>query len=120
MRTTNGGTKAKGGLYWNIGKWEIVTVNGREGELPGTPADRYLRIPTLSLLLLGPIMGFAFVLFLPLIGFALFGWQLARKAGQLATRVTRGASMAPATVAGPRGARLESEEKEKDGQVTSE
>ena len=31
-----GGSKAKDGLYWKKGDWEIVTVEGENGALPGT------------------------------------------------------------------------------------
>jgi hypothetical protein len=66
-----GGSNAKGGMYWKKGEWEIVTVEGENGTLPGTEDLEYLRIPGI---LFGPvalIMGLAFYLFLPFIGFAM-------------------------------------------------
>ena len=57
-----------------------------DGELPGPPAQRWIRIPALLLLLLGPILGLAFVLFLPVVGIVLIAylplqalWQRVRR-----------------------------------------
>ena len=50
------------------------------GALAGDDGDRCLRVPALALLLLGPAMGFLFVIFLPFIGFALAFRELAHRA----------------------------------------
>jgi hypothetical protein len=47
--------------------------------LPGEAGDRYVRVPAVALLLLGPAMGFFFVVFLPFIGFALVFRELAKR-----------------------------------------
>lgn len=71
MSTKKAGTAAKGGFYFNLKTWEL-TLHRKDGDtLPGGTADLYARIPTVALLVLGPAMGFLFVIFLPLIGFAL-------------------------------------------------
>ena len=41
------------------------------GELPGTDLDTYRHIPMLAMLAAAPLLGLAFVMFLPLIGFAM-------------------------------------------------
>lgn len=89
MRTMKAADKAKGGFYWNLKTWEVTLVR-RDGEaLPGAADERYVRIPTAALVIVGPMMGFLFVVFLPLIGFALTFRELYRKAagwvGRLAT-----------------------------------
>ncbi len=33
--TRKGGNETKGGFYWKKGDWEIVTVEGKKGVLPG-------------------------------------------------------------------------------------
>lgn len=80
-----GGTMVKAGFYWNPKEWEIVTIEGPGGILPGMPEDRYFRIPVLAMLLLAPVMGGLFVVFLPLIGFALVLQHL----GRLSVAATR-------------------------------
>lgn len=70
MRTYNSGDKVKGGFYWNAKEWSIVTVSGKTGVLPRGEAHRYIKIPTLLLLLVAPVMGLLYVIFLPFIGFA--------------------------------------------------
>ncbi len=68
---TTAGSIVKGGFYLNRDKWDLVTVNGKQGKLPGADGQRYLRIPALVLLFLAPVLGGLFVAFVPFIGFAL-------------------------------------------------
>jgi hypothetical protein len=80
MKTRSAGDAAKVGFYFNLKTWEL-NLHRTEGEkLPGGETDRYMRIPAVALLLLGPVMGFFFVIFLPFIGFALVARELARRA----------------------------------------
>ncbi|HET6923026.1 MAG TPA: hypothetical protein VFI16_07755 [Anaeromyxobacteraceae bacterium] len=79
-----GGSPAKSGYYWNPRNWSITPVPRQGGVLPGGPSDRYLEVPTLAVLVLTPILGGLFVVFLPAIGFALVGHALARKVAALA------------------------------------
>jgi hypothetical protein len=72
------GAIVKGGFYLNRDKWTLVTVNGKEGALPGAEGQRYLRIPVLAMLFLAPVLGGLFVAFLPFIGFALVFQHLGR------------------------------------------
>jgi hypothetical protein len=81
MRENTGNTKVKGGFYFNRKTWDVVTVNGKEGMLPGGEKDRFIKVPTLLMLAAAPVWGGALVIFLPLIGFALLFGALARKAG---------------------------------------
>jgi len=80
MRENTGGTKVKGGFYWNKKTWDLVTVNGKHGLLPGKPEDEYVKVPVLLMLAGAPVLGGTLVLFLPFIGFALVISALARKA----------------------------------------
>lgn len=64
-----GGSTTKGGLYWKRHEWEIVTVEGKNGTLPGTEDIEYLRIPGILVAPLALTLGLAFYLFLPFIGF---------------------------------------------------
>jgi hypothetical protein len=75
-----GGMAAKNGFYWNLGKWEMTLVPKQGGILPGGVSDRYLKVPVLALLVIAPLMGAAYAMFLPFIGFAMLFTFLGRKA----------------------------------------
>ncbi len=75
----NGGGKAKGGTYWKKGKWGIVTVEGRDGILPGTEDVEYIRIPGIVFGPLALVFGLAFYIFLPLIGIVMLLSVIVRK-----------------------------------------
>jgi hypothetical protein len=75
----NGGDTVGYGFYWNVGAWEAQIVPKEGGELKGTPADNFVRLPLLALLVLAPLMGAAFAFFLPFIGFAMLLMFLAGK-----------------------------------------
>jgi len=79
MRTRTANETAKGGFYFNLKSWELHLHRKDGDRLPGATGDRYVRIPTLALLVLGPAMGFLFVIFLPAIGFALAFRELGKK-----------------------------------------
>jgi hypothetical protein len=94
MTRYNGGTKVAGGYYLNLRTWDFQAVEGDRGVLPG--ADTYLHLPGLVVLPAALALSFVFVVFLPLIGFGLLAYALARKLGAL-THV--GAGRLTATVA---------------------
>jgi hypothetical protein len=75
-----GGTAAKTGFYWNLRKWEMTMVPKQGGILPGDATERYLKVPVLALLVVAPLMGAAYAMFLPFIGFAMLFTFLGRKA----------------------------------------
>jgi len=80
MTTSKAGEAAKVGFYFNTRTWEM-DLHRKDGDaLPGGEHDRYMRIPAVALLFLGPVMGFFFVIFLPFIGFALVVRELGLKA----------------------------------------
>ena len=80
MTTRKAGEAAKLGFYFNTRTWEMDLHRVDGGALPGADSDRYVRVPALALLFLGPVMGFFFVIFLPFIGFALVARELGRRA----------------------------------------
>ena len=60
------GSSVPAGLYWNSKAWELVTVS-EDGEcLPPDEGVTYRGAPVLLVLALGPVVGLAFVMFLPL------------------------------------------------------
>ena len=72
------GSMVKGGFYLNRDKLDLITVNGKEGILPGADGQRYRRIPVWAVILLAPVLGGLFVVFMPFIGFALVAQHLYR------------------------------------------
>src|SRR3972149_6265604 len=90
MRRHRGAETVEPALYFNVRQLSFRSVRER-GRLRGTEKDVWYRVPTLALLVVGPILGLAFVVFLPFIGFAMVGWLLMEKAGHLAAEATRAA-----------------------------
>jgi len=68
MTTYTGGDTVKAGFYWNQGRWAAEVVPAAGGVLPGDGAAAYRRIPWPALLVIAPVMGGAFAMFLPFIG----------------------------------------------------
>ena len=79
MTIKNAGERANGGFWFNTKTWEIHLHKKAGDMLPGAEGERYLRVPTIALLVLGPVMGFLFVIFLPAIGFALTFREVGRR-----------------------------------------
>lgn len=65
-----GGTVVGRGTYWNLknGDCEVVKC---DTTLPGNAHTRYLKAPTLFMVLMGPVIGLFYVLILPFIGLAM-------------------------------------------------
>ncbi len=76
-----GGNAVKAGFYWNLRKWEMVTLSGIGGTLPGSADDRYLKVPIIAFLFIAPVMGGLYAFFLPFIGFAMLAAFAGRKLG---------------------------------------
>ncbi len=74
-----GGTKVATGYYWNPGGWKVEVVPPEGGTLPGAAKASYVKVPFPLVLALVPILGALFLIFLPLIGFALFALAIFRK-----------------------------------------
>jgi hypothetical protein len=78
MTKYTGGDTVKAGFYWNRGAWGVELIPAEGGTLPGDGAITYVRVPWPALLIIAPVMGGAFAMFLPFIGIALlvqFGWR---------------------------------------------
>lgn len=60
------GAFVSGGTYWKTKAWELVQVPEGGDCLPAGEGVSYYRAPVLLVLLLGPLAGLAFILFLPL------------------------------------------------------
>jgi len=96
-----GGSTVESGYYLNTRSCAVETMPDG-GHLPGTAQDSFLRVPWPLLLAAAPIVGGAFVLAYPVIGFSAMVYGLARKlmgaAGQGAEQLA--ATMAPGPLPG--------------------
>lgn len=69
MLRYRGGDKVEKGTYWDISSGGRTDI-GEDGVLPGGEDVSYLKLPTAVMLLLGPVIGFIYVVFLPVIAIA--------------------------------------------------
>jgi hypothetical protein len=121
MAKYTGGMQVQGGYYWNPRSWEVEVVPSEGGRLKAAHDAKYVKVPFPLLFVIVPLLGALFLMFLPLIGFALFAYAIAKKvtggvkksATELAATVQPG-SFAPgeAYFTGKPG-----EEKEKQGEA---
>src|SRR3990167_3908874 len=91
MARYHGGKRVKAGFYWSPARWEIITIPKGGRVLPGGEELSYFRVPVLFILVLGPLMGAAYVIFLPLIGFGLFFGFAGKKLFLFFRRAVKGA-----------------------------
>lgn len=82
MEKKIGGQWTERGVYISLRTGEFVTIPKEGGELPGTAAVRYIRTPAAVAAILGPIVGLAYVIFLPLIGIVAAVWLVGRQAAR--------------------------------------
>ena len=57
----------KEGTYWNLSNGRTVEISEEYGKLPGDEKARYLRVPAIAMLMLGPFIGLLFVILMPLL-----------------------------------------------------
>jgi hypothetical protein len=86
------GQQVGGGYYWNAKNWEVEVVGNEGGHLKG---GDYAKVPFPVLFVIVPLLGATFLMFMPVIGFALFGYAVTRK---LASAFTQGATELASTV----------------------
>ena len=86
------GQQVGGGYYFNAKSWEVEVVPNEGGNLKG---GDYVKVPFPVLFLIVPLLGALFLMFMPMIGFALFGYAMTRK---LAGAFSKGATELASTV----------------------
>jgi hypothetical protein len=67
------GTRVRKGYYFNLETWALTPVDTDGRPLPGDASEDYVHVPLLIAFVLAPVMGAAFLMFLPFIGFYLAG-----------------------------------------------
>ena len=96
MATFTGNSSVNGGYYLSTKTFAIEVIGNEGGTLPGPSTVKYVAVPFPLLFLVVPVVGLAFLMFLPMIGFALFGKAIAMK---LTGHVAEGASSLAANIA---------------------
>ncbi len=96
MASYTGGMSVGGGYYWNPRKWEVEVVPSDGGRLPGAADAHYVKVPFPLLFVVVPLLGALFLVFLPLIGFGLFGYAIVKR---ITGGVKQGATELASTVA---------------------
>jgi hypothetical protein len=71
MTKLNAGTRVKKGYYFSMKNWALQPVATDGAALPGERGETYLHVPLLLAFVVAPLMGAAFLMFLPFIGFYL-------------------------------------------------
>lgn len=71
MTTIEAGTRVRKGYYFSTRSWTLHPV-AKDGEaLPGEAGEVHVHVPLLLAFAVAPLMGAAFLMFLPFIGFYL-------------------------------------------------
>lgn len=66
LRTYVGGEAVPSGSYWNASTGDWVTLGEEGGVLPPGASGKYVKVAPGLMLLLGPILGLVYWLFLPI------------------------------------------------------
>ena len=85
MTTIEAGTQVKKGYYFNVKSWTLEPMANDGTALPGAKGEKYFHVPLLLAFAVAPIMGAAFLMFLPFIGFYLALSAVLRPATRLFT-----------------------------------
>ena len=83
MKRYHGNQKVGPGIYFNLRELAFRSVEDDEW-LPGDRDDVWREVPALVMLVAAPVVGLAFVIFLPLIGFLMLGGLAMAWAGRQA------------------------------------
>ena len=80
MRRFNAQTTVRGGYYFQTSTLSLHAVEGDWGQLPGEPGTLWVRLPLPVMIVAAAVLSLGFVVFLPVIGFALVFRAAARPA----------------------------------------
>src|SRR4051794_28048845 len=83
MRHYNGNEKVGPGIYFNVEEVLFKSLD-EEGRLPGDETTVWRAVPVVALLVAGPVLGLAYAMFLPFIGFAMLAAVVAGWLGKVA------------------------------------
>ncbi len=79
MKSYYGGETVKSGFYFSFRDKDLVDLGTDFESLPGVNEDRYVRIPSVLMVLAGPLIGLLYVIFLPLISFVMLLYVIGKR-----------------------------------------
>jgi hypothetical protein len=102
MKTLSARSPVKSGYYFSLKAWGIQPVEKDGGVLAGEADEKFLPISLPLAVALAPLLGAAFLMFMPFVGFYLVAEALARPVTSLFHRTTTelAATMSPGLVPG--------------------
>ncbi len=83
-----GGEEVGKGNYWRVSDGERVSID-QDGVLPGDVSETYLRFHPAFLLVLGPVLGLVYAVFMPLTAILMAVWVAAEKLSTLSFSALR-------------------------------
>ena len=86
MTTIAAGTQVKKGYYFSMKSWSLQPATADGAALPGDAGETYLHVPLLLAFAVAPVMGAAFLMFLPFVGFYLAGTAAVRPVARIFQR----------------------------------
>src|SRR5512134_3092282 len=97
MTKLNAGTPVKRGYYFSMKNWSVNPVEKDGTVLRGEPGEQFVPVPLPVAVILAPVLGAVFLMFMPFIGFYLVGKTLLRPVGRVFHKSTTelAASMSP-------------------------
>jgi hypothetical protein len=98
MTTYNGNSKVKSGYYLSTNSFAVEVIGEEGGTLPGAVTTRYISVPFPLLFAVIPVVGLAFLMFLPFVGIFLVAYAVIQR---VTGHVSKGADALAATVAPP-------------------
>lgn len=78
MLRYHGGEQVRKGSYWDRKTGEVIHVGPEGSRLPGGADVRYWKMSEAAMVVLGPLLGLLYVVFLPLLGFLMLFYHIAR------------------------------------------
>jgi hypothetical protein len=86
---SKGGNMVAAGTYWNVSTGARVDID-KEGMLPGDGKTTYVKVPGIMMLLMAPILGLVFAVFLPFIGIAMTVKLIGKKLAETTENIAVG------------------------------
>jgi hypothetical protein len=102
MKTLNAGTPVKSGYYFSLKSWTLHPMAHDGEQLPGERGEEWIPMSLPLAVVAAPLLGAAFLMFMPAIGFYLVAMAAARRVTALFRKTTTelAASMSPGLVPG--------------------